>query len=111
MGHRFRFGARIGLCQHHQRATGRRSPHPIQRRHAHQGIGGSHPPEIQIAPFHGIDLLTHGQARGVADRSRREAPVLFNGGPMLGVGHRAIARQQLGQAPHLATTHGIGLTR
>ena len=62
MGHLGGFGAGIGLAQHHQRAVQRRGPHPIQRRQAHQWVGGRHPPEVEFSPFHRLHLVPHRQA-------------------------------------------------
>ena len=111
MGHLGRFRIGVGLTQHHQRAVGRRRPHPIQRRHAHQGIGGSHPPQPQVSPLHRLDLLPHRQAGFGRDRTGSKAPVPLHLSAVLGVCHNAIAGQQLGQATGLTPPHGIGLAR
>ena len=101
--------AGIGLAQHHQGAAGQGGTHPVQIRQADQGIGGCHPPEVEGAGLHGLDLLPYRQARAGIDRTRRQAPGLLDLGPVAGIGHGAVAGQELGQPTGLPAAHRIRL--
>ena len=109
MGHRGGFRAGIGLTQHHQGAVLGRGPHPIEGRQAHQWIGGGHPPKPQLTALHGLHLGPHIKTRLRGNRPPSQAPVAFQLNPVVSNSDAAIPRQQLGQAPRLAATHGIGL--
>ena len=101
--------AGIGLAQHHKGTTRQGGPHPGQIRQADQGIGGCHPPEVEGAGLHRLDLLPYRQARAGSDRPRRQPPGLLHFGPVAGITHRAVAGQELGQPTGLPTAHGIRL--
>ena len=62
----------------------------------HQGVGGGHPPQIRRLLLHGFDLLPGRQSRLGFDSSCRQLPGLFHFGAVFGVGHEAVARQQVG---------------
>ena len=91
VGHRRRFGACVGLAQHHQGAVLGGGPHPIEPGQAHQRIGGRHPPEADFAPLHRLHLLPHRQPRLGRDRPGGQAPVALHFSPVRRVGDRAIA--------------------
>ena len=109
MGHGGGLGAGIGLVEHHQRAAAGGGLHPIQRRQAHQRIGGRHPPEGQFAPFHRFYLLPGAQSLLGGDRPGGELPVALHLRPVFGNAHLAITWQQFGQAAGFPAAHGIGL--
>ena len=109
VGHGLGFSAGVGLAHHHQRAAGHRGAHPIQRRQAHQRVGGRHPPEVELAPLHRLDLLPDAESGRGGNGTGGDPPVALHLDSMLGVGHGAVAGQQLGQAAHLAAAHGVGL--
>ena len=103
----FRVG--IGLAHHHQRAVAHGRFHPVQIRHAHQWVGGRHPPKIKLTPFHRFHLLPGPQSRLGVDPSGRQSPGLFHLVTVFGIGHQSVARQQMRQASGLPSAHGIGL--
>ena len=109
VGHGGGLGAGIGLVEHHQRAAAGGGLHPIQRRQAHQRIGGRHPPKGQFAPFYRFYLLPGAQSLPGGDRTGWELPVALHLRPVFGNAHLAITRQQFGQAAGLPAAHGIGL--
>ena len=53
--------------------------------------------------------MPYRQARAGIDRTRRQAPGLLHLGPVAGIGHGAVAGQELGQSTRLPAAHGIRL--
>ena len=104
-----RFRVDVGLTHHHKGAVAHGGFDPIQFRHAHQGVGGGDPPEVELTAFHRFNLLPGTEAWRRLDLAFREAPGLFHLGTVLGIGDQAIAREKMGQASGLAPTHGVGL--
>ena len=103
------FGIGVGITDHHQRAVAQRCLEPVQLRHAHQGIGGRHPPKIELTALHRLHLLTSSQTRLSRNRSRLKTPGPLNLSTVISVAHQPITGQQMGQAAGFAATHGVGL--
>ena len=90
------FGIGVGITDHHQRTVAQRRLEPVQLRHAHQRIGGRHPPEIELTALHRLHLLTSGQTRLSRNRSRLKTPGALNLSAVIGIAHQPITRQQMG---------------
>ena len=87
------FGIGVGLTHHDQRTLAHGSFHPVQIRHADEGIGCGHPPEVDLAPLHRFDLLPSGKTGCGRDAAGWKLPSLLNVLPMLIVSDQPIPRK------------------
>ena len=103
---------RIGVCltDDHERTALHGVLHSVQVGHAHQGIGGCHPPQIELALFHGLHLLPGTQSWCCSNGVFGESPGLLHLCSVVRVGHHPVSRKQMGQPSGFTAAHGIGLT-
>ena len=111
MGVMRRFGVGIGFAHHHELAALHRGFDAFEVRHADQWVRGSHPPEIDLPPFHRFHLFPCVQSWLGCDRSRGKPPRFLNRMAVVRIGDQPVARKQMGESAGFASTHGIRLTR
>ena len=73
------------------------------------GIGGRNPQQAHRSRFQPFHNFPGGPARCWGNATRGQVPKILHFGPVLGIGHGAIARQQPRQTAGLAAAHGVGL--
>ena len=103
----FRVG--IGLTHHHQGAVLHRRFDALEFGQAHQGVGGGHPPEVELTPLHRLHLLPGPEPRGGSNLTLGESPGLLHLTAVLVIGDHPVSGQEMGQATCFPASHRIRL--
>ena len=102
-------GGGEGLLHHHKLGALQGAAHGGLVGQALRGVGAGDPQRLDLAVGRGLEHL-HRRLAGPRGH-RPHAPQPGHFGAVVGVGHVAVRGQQVGQAPHLAPAHGVGLAR